>query len=221
MSYINYSSRAMPTVTGGNEIRVTGEGKVSVQPNQAQIIIGITTEDSELIVAQNQNQTLTNQVIEALVSLPIQRDQIKTTEYSIFPQYDFKDGVQTFRNYRVDHRLTVTTTDLQLIGPIVDTSINNGANSINGVNFTVTNSQSYEQQALTLAIQHATGKALTLAKAIHVQLLHPPVLIVESGSNQPIEPFMQQATMVKGVSTTTIEPGLFDVKAMVTAVFKY
>lgn len=203
------------------EIRVTGEGIVNVQPDQAEVIIGIITEDKELLTAQKQNAQVTTAVIEALLQLQIPKEQIQTADFSIFPQYNFIDGVQTFKNYKVEHRLSVKTSNIDRIGLIVDTAVQSGANSIIGINFKVTERQKYEQQALMLAIYNATQKAITIAHVLRVQLIQPPVLIIE-GASAPItpEPFYSTA-MVKGVSTTPIEPGLLEMRANITAVFHY
>lgn len=213
----HYPSRASST----NEIRVIGEGTVDIQPNQADVIIGIITENKELVPAQRENAQVSSAVVDALLSLQIPRDKIRTSDYSIFPQYDFVDGVQTFRNYKVEHRLTVTLSNMDQIGMVVDKAIESGANSILSINFSANNVINQEQQALTLAVHDATQKAAAIAQALRVQLNHPPILIIEGGSAVTIpEPFYTTTPMVKGVSTT-IEPGLLQVKATITAVFQF
>jgi uncharacterized protein YggE len=207
--------------TQTNEIRVTGEGMVDVQPDQAEVIVGIITENKELVSAQRENAQTSSAVINALLQLQINRDQIRTSDYSIFPQYDFVDGVQTFRNYKVEHRLTITLSNMDLVGLVVDKAVESGANSILAINFSVTNRWNQEQQALTLAVHHATQKAAATAQVLRVQLIHPPVLIIEGGSAVTIpEPFYTASPMVKGVSTT-IEPGVLKIKANITAVFHF
>jgi len=207
--------------TSNNEIRVLGEGTVDIQPDQADVIIGIITENKELVPAQRENAQVSSAVVDALLSLQIPREKIRTSDYSIFPQYDFVDGVQTFRNYKVEHRLTVTLSNMEQIGMVVDKAIESGANSILAINFSAKNVLNQEQQALTLAINNATQKAAAIAQALRVQLNHPPILIIEGGSAAAIpEPLYSTMPMVKGVSTT-IEPGLLQVKATITAVFQF
>jgi len=223
MYYEQFGFQPIRESSTGNakEIRVTGEGIVNVQPDQAEIIVGIITEDKELLAAQKQNAQLTTAVIEALLQLQIVKEQIQTSDFSIFPQYNFIDGVQTFKNYKVEHRLSVKTSNIDRIGLIVDTAVQSGANSVVGINFKVTERQKYEQQALMLAIYSATQKAITIAHALRVQLLQPPVLIIE-GTSAPIIPEpLYSSAMVKGVSTTPIEPGLLEMRANITAVFHY
>ncbi|MGI8383395.1 SIMPL domain-containing protein [Robertmurraya sp. P23] len=213
----HYPARATST----NEIRVIGEGTVDIQPDQADVIIGIITENKELVPAQRENAQVSSAVVDALLSLQIPREKIRTSDYSIFPQYDFVDGVQTFRNYKVEHRLTVTLSNMDQIGMVVDKAIESGANSILAINFSAKNRLTQEQQALTLAVHDATQKAAAIAQAIRVQLNHPPILIIEGGSAVTIpEPLYTTMPMVKGVSTT-IEPGLLQVKATITAVFQF
>lgn len=210
---------ARTTVT--NEIRVIGEGTVDVQPDQADVIIGIITENKELVQAQRENAQISSAVMNALLALQIQREKIRTSDYSIFPQYDFLDGVQTFRTYKVEHRLTVTLSNMDQIGLVVDQAIESGANSILAVNFSATNKLNQEQQTLTLALHDATQKAVTIAQTLRVQLILPPVSIIEGiGMVNIPEPLYTSMPMVKGVSTT-IQPGLLQVKATITAVYQF
>lgn len=204
-----------------NEIRVIGEGTVDIQPDQADVILGIITENKELVSAQQDNSKVSSQVMNALLALQIPREKIRTSDYSIFPQYDFVDGVQTFRNYKVEHRLTVTLNNMDQIGTVVDKAVESGANSILAINFSANNKTLQEQQALTLAVHDATQKAGAIAQSLRVQLKQPPVLIIEGGHSITIpEPLYTTLPMVKGVSTT-IEPGLLQVKATISAVFQF
>jgi uncharacterized protein YggE len=219
--YTRVSSPYPTRATATNEIRVIGEGTVDVQPDQADVIIGIITENKELVEAQRENAQISSAVMNTLLALQIPREKIRTSDYSIFPQYDFIDGVQTFRNYKVEHRLTVTLSNMEQIGLVVDQAIESGANSILAVNFSVTNKLNQEQQALTLAVHNATQKAASIAQALRVQLSLPPVSIIEGvGMVNIPEPLYTTMPMVKGVSTT-IEPGLLQVKATITAVFQF
>jgi uncharacterized protein len=203
-----------------NIIKVRGEGEIPVQPDTASVNLGVVTESKELISAQQENSVVGNKVIESLVALGIDKNQIQTFDYRIEPNYDYDQGKQIFRGYKITHILQVKIDDLSIIGKVVDTAVQHGANYAANVQFTTRYLDAYYQQALALALKNANSKATTIANTIRVNLNPIPILVIEGMDTiQPFEP--QQMAFAKGVSSTQIEPGQLLIKASVSADFKY
>jgi len=204
-----------------NEIRVTGEGILAVQPDKAEVTVGVITESMELVEAQSANSQTTTQVIQALKGINIADKDIQTVDYSIYPLYDYIDGKQTFKGYKVEHRLLVTVRDISKVGLVVDTAVRNGANSISNIRFSVSDSNRLYQQALSMALNSALEKASTIAHTIQVRLVHTPILVKEGTTSQKEPIPFAESPFVKGASTTPIEPGRLEIRATVTAVYNY
>lgn len=203
-----------------NIIKVKGEGEIAVQPDTASVNLGVVTESKELIGAQQQNSIVGNKVIDSLIALGIDRNQIQTFDYRIEPDYDYDQGKQIFRGYKVTHILEVKIDDLSIIGKVVDTAVQNGANYVANVQFTTRYKDSYYQQALVMALNNASSKATTIANTLRVTLNPTPILVTEG--TDVIQPFeSQQVAFAKGVSSTQILPGQLLIKASVSADFKY
>lgn len=203
-----------------NIIKVKGEGEIAVQPDTASVNLGVVTESKELIGAQQQNSIVGNKVIDSLIALGIDRNQIQTFDYRIEPNYDYDQGKQIFRGYKVTHILEVKIDDLSIIGKVVDTAVQNGANYVANVQFTTRYKDSYYQQALVMALNNASSKAKTIANTLRVTLNPTPILVTEG--TDVIQPFeSQQVAFAKGVSSTQILPGQLLIKASVSADYKY
>lgn len=203
-----------------NLIVVTGEGELALPPDLATVNMGVITENKELIQAQQKNSTVINKVIQSLLSLGIPHHQIQTFDYRIDSEYDFEQGKQIFRGYKVTHLLQVKIEDLSLIGKIVDTAVQMGANYVANVQFTVKNKDLPYQQVLSLALKNAIQKAITISTTLKVHLQPIPLLVIEGAQTE--RPFITQpGTYVKGISSTTFEPGQLVVKAAVTAHFQF
>ncbi|WP_066293666.1 SIMPL domain-containing protein [Bacillus sp. FJAT-29937] len=204
-----------------NIIRVSGLGKVTAAPNRAEITLGVSTEDVQLEKAQNDNAAAIAKIKNALNSIGINDEQIRTVNYSIFPQYDFIEGKQIFRGYRVEHLLLITISDIEKAGLAVDTAVKNGANIVTGIKFSVSNPSQYEQQALAFAVIHSFQKAEAIAKTLGVQLNNTPILISELGLQRG-EPFPIHTTaFVKSEAATAIQPGTLEVSSEVIAEYTY
>jgi hypothetical protein len=204
----------------GHLIKVTGEGEVAVQPDTASINLGVLTERKELIAAQQLNSDGVSKVINSLTSIGILKDLIRTFDYRIESDYDFVQGKQIFRGYKITHILQVKIDNLTSIGHVVDTAVQNGVNYVSNVQFSVKNKQAIYQKALSVAILHAIEKAKTIANTLKVTLIPTPTLVVEDGYT--VQPFLNQpGTFVKGVSTTQFEPGQLLVEARISAEFHH
>lgn len=203
------------------EIRVTGEGSIFVQPDVAEVHLGVETENLELQKAQSENARIISQVIQSLKQQGIAEENIKTIDYNVYPQYDFIEGKQVFRGYRVNHMLNVKVADINNVGLVVDTAVSNGANRVSNISFSISNPVHTYQQALSIAVQHAILNASTIAGTLQVNLIKTPLQIIEE-SRRPEGPIpFEGPQMVKSATTTPIEPGQQVVKAIVTAVFTF
>ncbi|MEH7389453.1 MULTISPECIES: SIMPL domain-containing protein [unclassified Bacillus (in: firmicutes)] len=223
MMYYQQPSFRTPPAGGRkkNIIRVSGIGKVTAAPNRAEITLGVSTEDVQLEKAQNDNAATIGNIKTAINSIGIHDEQIRTVNYSIFPQYDYIEGKQTFRGYRVEHLLLITIGDMEKAGLVVDTAVKNGANIITGIKFSVSNPIQYEQQALAIAVINSFQKAEAIAKTLGVQLNNTPILITEMGLQRG-EPFpIHTAAFVKSEVATAIQPGTLEMSSEILAEYSY
>jgi uncharacterized protein len=200
------------------KLKVEGNGSIKVQPDTAIIIIGVTTENIQLKVAQEQNAIKANETINTLKTLGISSDNIQTQSYTIEPQYDYIDGKQVFRGYKVTHSFKITIKDMGKIGEIIDEAVASGANIVHSINFIVSEPSKYYQQALTAAIDDALVKVITIGRKLKINVSQIPVQIVEeSYQNIPPQPFLLQAAG----STTPIQIGQAEITARIEAIFTY
>ncbi|SES26386.1 SIMPL domain-containing protein [Psychrobacillus sp. OK032] len=200
-------------------ITVTGNGKVDVQPNYVQLQLGVSTEDKNLSVAQQENANTMNQVIQSIIALGIPREDIQTSAYNIVPNYDYVEGRQVFRGYEVRNAITIKVTDTSQVGTVIDTAVQNGANRVSSVQFRIDDPNPYYQQALRLALQDAQTKAKTIAETMQLPLHPHPIEIVEESQTPPIA--FKSVAMAEQSFTTPIEQGQITISATVRVKFQY
>ncbi|MEK4229643.1 SIMPL domain-containing protein [Solibacillus sp. FSL H8-0538] len=198
-------------------VTVTGNGKIAVRPNYAQLQIEVSTKGKEVSEAQQENANIMNQVIQSIIALSIPREAIQTAVYNIFPNYDYIDGKQVFRGYEVKNAITVKITDMNKIGTVIDTAVLNGANHVSAMQFRIENADIYYQQALNLALQNAQMKARTIADTMHLILNPQPLEIIEESNAEPV---MYRALDLASISTP-IEQGQIVINAAVRVKFQY
>ncbi|HJF33360.1 MAG TPA: SIMPL domain-containing protein, partial [Sporosarcina psychrophila] len=109
---------------------VTGIGNLTAAPDIAQIQLEVSTENDQLNHAQKENSYEMNQVIDSLLRLGIDRENIQTVSYNINPQYNYIDGEQVFKGYKVTNAITVKITAIDQVGSVIDVAVQNGANRV-------------------------------------------------------------------------------------------
>ncbi|MGB7606184.1 MAG: SIMPL domain-containing protein [Lutisporaceae bacterium] len=199
-------------------IKVNGRGTVDASPDIAIISAGVITEDKNAQNAQNQNDLIINNIISALIRIGIKREDIKTQSYTIYPNYDFVEGKQILNGYRATHILEIKVNDLDKVGLVLNTVMENGANQINQIEFTIKDSAKYYNRALKLAIADAAGKAETISEAMKVMLDMVPCSIIELSTS--FSPLTEQGVM-KLAALDVVMPGKIKVTATIEAEYVY
>lgn len=203
-----------------NIIRVIGDGTITVKPNQAEVTLGVTTDNKDLQIAQQNNAVLIDKIIKSIIDLGIPEDQIRTVRYSAQPQYDFIEGKQVFRGYQVEHLLKITINDINNVGTIVDTAVKNGANTVSNISFTISDRNYYERQALSSAVFDAYQKAEIIANTLRVHITGPKLISENTVQQGGPVPF-QSTAFLKSEATTPIQAGSMHITSQITAEFEY
>lgn len=199
-------------------MKVTGNGRIKAVPDTALVNLGIITENVSLERARRENAIRSNAVVNLLNTMGITSKQINTDSYIIEPMYDFIDGRQTFKGYRVSNILSVTVTDIATIGNVIDKATSAGVNRVDNISFTLADPGDYYDKALNLAINDALHKANEIADSLDVELREVPCRIIEQTAGAT--PY--NAALVKlSAPSTPILPGQLEITASITAIFAY
>jgi len=199
---------------------VTGTGTITAVPDTAVVDLGITVNRSTVASAQNEaNQTI-NQINDSLIDLGISKENIKTSNYSVYPDYDHRSGNNRIRGYRINATLNVKIADFDKLNQAIDTTTSLGANQVGGITFTLSKDKQkeIESEARKEAIDQAKQKAKDLAKAAGIKL--GKIINVQEDKQDP-SPFPLRTLETTAIGTpdqepTQIEPGSTEVKLSIT-----
>lgn len=196
---------------------INGQGLVSVTPDLASVRIGVQSNAESVAVAQEENARISQNVINSLKDLDVA--EIQTVLYQLDKIYDYQNGERIDLGYQVRNVLDVKTGEMSLLGTIIDTAVQNGANIVEAINFEVLNQEIYYQQALIMAVKNAIEKANHIATSLKNIYKPIPILITE---NRPgPTPFPRTIAFREGDLATPIEPGTNDIEATVTIEFLF
>jgi uncharacterized protein YggE len=154
-------------------LSVSGSGEAFLAPDIAYIYIGVHTEAPNAADAVADNNSQTEELIQALIDFGIESNDIRTTSFSIWPmdQFDPTTGRPTGeKSYAVDNTVYVTVRDLARLGDLLDAAVQAGANTVNSVQFDVADKDEALQEARAEAVEDARAQAEALAQAADLSL---------------------------------------------------
>ncbi len=146
-----------------NTFTATGEGKVSAVPNIASTEVGITTQNANAATAQDENNKKMNTLIAAMQKLGIADADLKSTNYSVYPQYDYVSGRQDLKGYTVSQSLQVKVRDLSKVSDVLKVAAESGSNQVSGLSFTIDDPANLRAEARDKALVEARKNAEQIA----------------------------------------------------------
>lgn len=202
-------------------VTVSGEATVSARPDEAVVRLGIQEEASEASDAQLGANRVAAAILEAVAGLDVPAEAVRTSQLQLHPIYESMRprGEQYERpsivGYRAVNTVSVTLSDLEKIGPVIDRSIAAGANRIDGVDLRLEDDTEAKRKALAAAVADARGKAEVIAEALG-ERLGSIVEVNEGGVSAPPIVYREAAMARSADAGTPVATGSLSVRASVT-----
>jgi len=232
IKYVNsYSKFIQPS--SFRSFNVSGDGKVVAVPDVGRFSFGVVTEGGKDIGnLQKQNTDKVNKAIAYLKTNGIDAKDITTQNYSVDPRYQYfncsGDGVKPcppaeIVGYTVNQGVAVKIRDFNKVGNVLVGVVENGANTVSQLQFTIDDPTEVQNQAREKAMDKAKAKAKAIAKAGDFKLGR--LLSIDEGSATPV-PYQDYAGYGMGgaaplvKSSPNIEPGSAEVNITVTLTYE-
>jgi uncharacterized protein YggE len=153
-------------------LNVSGNGTVYLTPDIAYIYIGVHTQEVDVALAVNRNNTQTQVLVDALKNMSVAAADIQTSNFSVYTgqSYDKITGEASGTYYAVDNTVYITVRDLTKLGDLLNAAVGAGANNINSITFDVADKTAAMAQARQKAMANASGLADELAQTAGVTL---------------------------------------------------
>jgi uncharacterized protein YggE len=155
------------TETITRTVSVSGTGVVKLDPDTANINLGVVSNDESLEVAQQTVSENLASITQSLTDAGIAAEDIQTSSYNVYPvpEYDRDGNYVGVERYEVSAGLTVIVRDIDSVGTVLDGAVEAGANNVWGISFYVDDPSSAASQARQAAVDDARAKADELATA--------------------------------------------------------
>jgi uncharacterized protein len=172
------------SIDSRNTITVSGTGEAVAIPDIATFSFSVTKEAKTSAEAQKLATDISNKILDAVKKDGVAEKDIKTTNYSLYPKYDYPQivcpaiypsncpsGKEVLRGYEISQTFEVKIRDVSKVGQIVGDATTAGATNISGPTFGVDKEDDVIAQARNEAIDNAKAKAKSIAKGLGVKLV--------------------------------------------------
>ncbi len=222
---------AQQTPPGPPVIVSNGEAVLKRTADRAFLTLAAEVRDGKAANARKKSAEGMTEIRAAIISAGVPDSAIRTTGYSLQPEYDYSGGRPNVRNYVVRNQVEIRIDEIDKLADVIDAANlpKNIAVTIGSPRYELKDREAAELEATRLAVQNAMARARALAAGAGQTL--GPVQRIEQGSVHLVMPQPMYRTQmgVAGVARgggatmaepappeTPITPGDLEIRANVT-----
>lgn len=205
------------------QISMDGEASMMVAPDMASISIGVETEGTSIADIKRDNDQRVSAIYDAVRGLGIASKDIQTSELSIQPIYDYSSKRRKFLRYEMRNVVTITVRKLDIIEKVINASVREGSNVLEGVHFIVSNRDALVDSLQVEAAKNARKRASDIAGAVGAKL-GKALTIAASRSYAPEPVYGRKAFAMMadggGEASTPVSGGEMKLRSSVSITFE-
>lgn len=189
-------------------ITISGEGRVDAAPDMAVLTLGVQSQGDTAAAALAENSARLARVLARLKAEGIAERDLQTSGLSLGPRYDYGQNGQAPRliGYEASNMLTVRVRDLAVLGKILDKAVGDGADTLNGLSFALSDPAAALDKARVQAVADARRKAVMMAEAAGARL-GAVLEMSEHQSGPDPRPMYRAAPMAAEAAPVPVEGG--------------
>jgi len=208
-------------------VTVVGDAQTKIAPDTAVITFSVVTQNSQAVIAQQENARKSEAVKTAIETVAANaKPEIKTSDYNLSPQQDYSGDRPKISGYEVRNTVSISISDLNQVGAVIDAATKAGANSVEGIAFVLRENSPAQGDALALATRQAMTKAQSIAQSLDgrivrvVESIEGGVPVVPERDNYGSSNSMMSmnTSAAKLIINTPVQAGSLNVRSQVVLV---
>ena len=212
---------------GRSTVSVSGEGTVTVPPDQALVRFGVETRAETAGEARTQNATAAKTAMNAVRNLEVPEEKMRMESLRLQPQYEYNDekNRRELVGYAATRQVVVELDRLEVLPQLVADVVEGGANQLDGIDYQLRDRSQVRNDALRKAAQAAAEKARLLAETLGGRLGAARTISEQNIDRVRPQPRVAQMEIAKASDAAQAEPeayaaGEIEVSARVQVVFR-
>ncbi len=205
-------------------LTVSGSATVTAKCDTAKVYLTVIKEADNVKKASRENAQTMAAVKNAVIAAGADASKIETENYNVYPEqtYDSKGKLKT-RVYKCTNTMKLEVASLDKTGAVIDAAVEAGANRIDNVEFSVSDTAAYKDEALRRATADALRKARIMAGTLGRSVVNVISVNEDTATVRPYHVVFAAKMAVSNAderATTPVEAGDSEMESNVTVVFE-
>ncbi len=205
-------------------ISVTGTSEIKVAPDEVTLILGVESHDKDLAVAKANNDKSIHRLLSLAHTVGVETKNIQTSAVSMGPEYS-EEKIPKLLGYEVSQTISLTLKNLSKYEELLTGALRAGVNRVDGVNFAVSDTMKYKEEARLKAVKAAQEKATAMAGELGQKVGSPWEVTEESEYDATANLSLNTANFVRyklpeGQEVPAIAGGQVTIRASVRVSFQ-
>jgi uncharacterized protein len=162
--HVGYGQQSAPSIS------VYADGDAVVLNDIATVDIGVTKDAPSATEVQTLATDAMNALTAAIKDLGIDAEDLQTSSYNVYPQYNYDDYPATIVGYEASQTLTVKIRNEDSVSAVLGKAAELGATNIGSLRFEADDNTAALSEARAEAIQKARAQAEATAQAMGATL---------------------------------------------------
>ena len=201
------------------QVNVNGEGSVKIKPDYAIISIGSEIKELDSAKAKKQNDDIIAKMIQVIKKAQIQEKDFQTDRINLYKTREYQEKKDYFV---ASQSINITLRNLEQYEKLMSDLMNAGANSIQGVEFKSTKTETVASEIRAKAVLNAKKKAEDYAGALNQNIGKALIISDQSMVNNP-RVYMMKANAMSADAAgmeQTLAVGEIEISTNVNVVFE-
>ena len=218
----------IPAELKGTTVNVEGISTIKATPDIVKVYFNMETNASTSSEATSSNAEQVEEMITSLVKLGLERKQIQTQNFNVYPWQEWENNKYVDKGYKASHQIVIelTSSQFSLVGSVIDAGTEAEA-MISYINFELSQEKQneYKAQAFNQASQDARTKAESIASGLGKSVGDVVSVSTQDWNYNPWPLYnnrggvmMAESSMAKD-ATTNIQPSTQEVTGQVSVMY--
>ncbi len=194
-------------------------------PDLAIVTLGVSARGDTAQAAQQAQAARMNAVMQAARAAGVEERDVQTVGFSLEPQYAYiRNAAPRITGYVSRNTVSIRVRDLARVSGLIDATVAQGANELQGIQFTFQDQEASRDAARAEALQTARARANAYAEAADLRVVRM-LSITDPGGLVPPVDFRRgrvaaPITVEQAANGSAVMPGELDAESAVTVVFE-
>ncbi|HVK81868.1 MAG TPA: SIMPL domain-containing protein [Verrucomicrobiae bacterium] len=207
----------------GTLLTVHATSTTRTTPDLAVVTLGVVARGGTAREAQAAQATRMQAIMAAVQAAGVEENEVQTVGYMLDPIYAYpRNAAPRITGYQSRNTIAIRVRDLNAVGALIDATVADGANELQGIQFTYLDEEASLDRARAQAVAQARVRADRYAEAAGMRVARVLSITEPGGAVPPIEVRQDyaRAMNVEQSAGAAISPGQLDNRSAVTVVYE-